>query len=37
MQHNGVSEESLYSEAEIVTASFITEALFVSQRQLQLN
>ena len=37
MQHNGVSEESLYPEAEIVTASFITESLFASQRQLQLN
>lgn len=37
MKHNNVSADSLYPQAEVVTADFITEALFASHRQLQLN
>lgn len=37
MQHNGVPEDSIYEGVEIVNADFIVEALFASERQLQLN
>lgn len=37
MQHNNVSEESIIDGVEIVNAEFIVEALFASERQLQLN
>ncbi|HEY4565879.1 hypothetical protein GOP80_08900 [Planococcaceae bacterium Storch 2/2-2] len=37
MEHNGVKEEDLVEEAEIVSADYVVDAVMNSKRSLQLN
>lgn len=37
MQHNGVKEENLLAEAEVVNADYVVDALMRAEKSLQLN
>ncbi len=37
MEHNGVTEEDLIEEAEVITADYVIDAVMNSKKSLQLN